>query len=224
MHRISLKPSHDRNSSAIRRTPDAFKVGKLPEKPTGFTISPSGSWLVATSGCKAYVAPMSDLSARFTKFVSPDQITCLAFHPSEEIFATGDAIGVIRLWYCLDPKRMPWTKDPGNTDRKTPTTTLHWHAHAVSSVAFAPNGAYLLSGGEESVLVVWQLESGHREYLPRLGAPIQSVSVVPSTSEREQEYLLSLVDGSMLLVESNNLKITKTFLHPKRTPPIVPLS
>jgi NET1-associated nuclear protein 1 (U3 small nucleolar RNA-associated protein 17) len=209
--RISLKPSHGKKASAMLGPSDTLKVGKLSGKPTGFAISPSGSWLVATSGCKAHVAQMSDLSASFTKFISPNLITCLAFHPSEEVFATGDAVGVIRLWYCLDPKRMPWTKVPGDTDRKAPTTTLHWHAHAVSSIAFTPNGAYLLSGGEESVLVVWQLESGHREYLPRLGAPIQSVSVIPSSAERAQEYLLGLVDGSMHLVESNNFKITKTF-------------
>jgi hypothetical protein len=38
-----------------------------------------------------------------------------------------------------------------------PTTSAHWHSHAVWCTAFAPNGSFLLSGGEEAVVVVWQV-------------------------------------------------------------------
>lgn len=31
--------------------------------------------------------------------------------------------------------------------------TLHWHAGPVNSLAFSPDGTYLLSGGREAVLV-----------------------------------------------------------------------
>jgi len=37
----------------------------------------------------------------------------------------------------------------------------------------------LLSGGAESVLVIWQLEEGRRSFLPRLGAPLRSIVHFP---------------------------------------------
>ena len=37
------------------------------------------------------------------------------------------------------------------------------------------SGAYLYSGGEESVLVFWQIDSNHKQFKPRLGAPIAHI-------------------------------------------------
>lgn len=36
-------------------------------------------------------------------------------------------------------------------------------------------GSYILSGGEESVLVLWQFKTHHKQFLPRLGAPIKHI-------------------------------------------------
>jgi hypothetical protein len=35
----------------------------------------------------------------------------------------------------------------------TARTTLHWHAHAVGALSYSMDGASLLSGGQEGVLV-----------------------------------------------------------------------
>ena len=40
---------------------------------------------------------------------------------------------------------------------------------------FTFSGAYLYSGGEESVLVFWQIDSNHKQFKPRLGAPIAHI-------------------------------------------------
>ena len=32
-------------------------------------------------------------------------------------------------------------------------STMHWHAHAVGALCFSPDGNFLLSGGQEAVLV-----------------------------------------------------------------------
>ena len=37
------------------------------------------------------------------------------------------------------------------------------------------SGAYLYSGGEESVLVFWQVDTNHKQFKPRLGAPISRI-------------------------------------------------
>lgn len=184
-------------------------IGKL-RSPTGLAISPSGKWLIATAGHKVHVAALPLLGSGFTKFVSPEHLTCLAYHPTEEYFATGDEKGNVRLWYCLNDQ-LP-TKVRG-VEKKTTTTSLHWHAHAVTSIAFTLNGAYLLSGGEEAVLVIWQLHSGKKEFVPRVGAPINTISLY--RVDDTEEYLLGLADASYLFVSSATLKVSKSIARVK---------
>jgi len=174
---------------------------------TGLGISASGAWLVAIAGHKAYVALTSSLKSGFTKYVSPDRLTCLTCHPSDDYFATGDDKGVIRLWYCLSERVV--VKAVG-LEKKAQTTTLHWHAHALSSITFSVNGAYLLSGGEESVLVIWQLHTGKKEFVPRVGAPIRAIAVSHSMAG-EEEYLLGLTDGTYAVVNAGTLRISRNF-------------
>lgn len=134
-------------------------------------------------------------------------MTCLAFHPTEEYFATGDEKGNIRLWYCLSDS-LPI--NARGVEKKTQTTTLHWHAHAVSSIAFTSNGAYLLSGGEESVLVIWQLHTGKKEFVPRVGASIRTVSL-SKVGSSEEEYLLGLADATYLFISAGTLKVSRSY-------------
>lgn len=202
--RVSLKPKAENTGLVIQISSEIIGVGKT-RSTTGLAVSPNGAWLVATAGHKAYVCRTADLRAGFTKFVSPERLTCLAFHPSEEYFATGDAIGCIRLWYCLNESAT--VKTPG-VEKTAQTTTLHWHAHAVSSLAFTANGAYLLSGGEEAVLVIWQLHTGKKEYVPRVGSPIVHITLLHTGGE--EEYLLSLADASFAFIRASSLKISRS--------------
>ena len=64
--------------------------------------------------------------------------------------------------------------------RHLPLSTFHWHQQAVGALAFTPDAAYLLSGGAEAVLVLWQLASGTKQFLPRLGGPLRSFDICPS--------------------------------------------
>ncbi|KAI0756804.1 WD40 repeat-like protein [Daedaleopsis nitida] len=212
--RVSLTPNAATQGSSIQVSSEVIGMGKT-RSTTGLAVSPSGAWLVATAGHKAYVCQTADVKAGFTKFVSPERLTCLAFHPSEEYFATGDASGSIRMWYCLNESGT--VKTPG-VEKTAQTTTLHWHAHAVSSLAFTPNGAYLLSGGEESVLVIWQLHSAKKEFVPRVGSPI--VHIAPLNTGGEEEYLLSLADASFVFVRASSLKISRSISRIKLDPAI----
>ncbi|KAH9486491.1 WD repeat-containing protein 75 [Psilocybe cubensis] len=208
--KISLKPSDHKNQpSAI------IPVGKT-RFPTGLSISPNGAWLVATAGHKVYVAKTDTITSGFTKYVSPEKLTCLAFHPSDEYFATGDEKGVIRLWYCLNDNLAVNIRD---VEKRTQTRSFHWHAHAVSSVSFTNNGAYLLSGGEEAVLVIWQLETGRKEFIPRLGAPISTISI-SRPANGEEEYLLGLSDATYTFISSASLKITRSYSRIKIDPSV----
>ena len=158
------------------------------------------------------------------KFVSDQPLTCGAFSPErniggtsieEEWFATGDTKGVIRLWHGLDgafrsldavAARNRGTailslSDYPEVGRRLPTTSLHWHAHAVSAIAFTPTGAQLLSVGQESVLVQWHLSSGKREYIPRLGGTaILSLAISKGSRGIEEEWWMGFADGSVVRV------------------------
>ena len=83
------------------------------------------------------------------------------------------------------------------------SVTLHWHAHVVSGLAFSSDGAYLYSGGQEAVLVTWQLGTTHRSFLPRLGGAVESVRVGPSNGVSGMPTVaVSLADNSVRLVSS----------------------
>jgi NET1-associated nuclear protein 1 (U3 small nucleolar RNA-associated protein 17) len=204
--RVSLKLTNAPARSELRRSSEVLVVGKT-RLPAGMAVSSSGSWLVVVGGHKAYVAQTSSLRSGFTKFVSPEALTCLAFHPSDDVFSTGDQVGIIRSWYCLHPDLM--TKQAG-VEKRAQTTTMHWHAHPVSALTYTPNGAYLLSGGEEAVLVIWQLHSEKKEFVPRVGSPIVSVSV-NRTPDHDEEYVLGLADLSFTVISSTNMRIARVF-------------
>ncbi|EMD41924.1 hypothetical protein CERSUDRAFT_42851 [Gelatoporia subvermispora B] len=207
--RVSLKPTDATAGLPEQISSEISLIGRT-RSTTGLALSPSGAWLVATGGHKAYVCSTANVKAGFTKFVSPEHLTCLAFHPTEEYFATGDSKGVVRVWYCLNEAA---TLNTADVEKTAQTTTLHWHAHAVSSLAFTANGAYLLSGGEEAVMVIWQLHTGKQEFVPRVGSPIAHVAV--SNTGTEEEYLLSLADASFVFVRSGTMKISKTIARVK---------
>merc|ERR1712130_683475 len=79
----------------------------------------------------------------------------------------------------------------------------HWHQRRVKSLAFTPDGSYLLSGGDECVLVMWQLETGHKSFLPRIGSAIRHISVSPTG----RSYALSCVDNAIRFVNAVENKI-----------------
>lgn len=194
-------------------------------------ISPSGNYVVVLAAQKALLVQTQAVAEKPTKFVSPEDLTCGAFHPTDDIFATGDSAGVVRVWYCLpgmahrahqngvqfshadgkpmNPEHQRQVLDSdaqpaGSIQSKTtPTTTLHWHAHPVSAVAFNAAGTTILSAGQEGVLVLWSLLSQGKQFAPRLGGPITAVSVRPPGLGREEEYWLSMEDGSVKQIGGN---------------------
>ncbi|CAE6472908.1 unnamed protein product [Rhizoctonia solani] len=214
--RITTKAKHQLPSPTLSLSdpPKAYKSGRTTHvgktrRATGLAISACGEYLIVIGGNKAYVSrTRGNVSHGFTTFMSPEPLTCLAMHPTESYFATGDERGVVRLWYCLNDTAVPVTSKPSSSKSTAATTTLHWHAHAVSALSFAPSGAQLVSGGEEAVLVIWQLHSGQREYIPRVGAPIGGVSVCFGPNGG-LEYAIALMDGGIVFVGSDTLRITR---------------
>ncbi|KAJ1024860.1 hypothetical protein NDA16_002898 [Ustilago loliicola] len=222
-HTFTAMPKFSRGAS-IR--PEVVRIGKTREA-VSIGVSPHGEWLVVVGNDKVQVARTDNIASGFTRFISShpgaqqqqrESMTCMAFHPTDSTrLVTGDSSGRIRVWYCLQKNFMAPSKAEADDgmERHPPSTVLHWHAHAVSSLCFSPNGAHLLSGGEEGVLVVWHLgASGNgtsKEFVPRLGAPLSAIAVANGLDGREQEYAVSLADGSISFVSSMTLKPTRSF-------------
>lgn len=63
-------------------------------------------------------------------------------------------------------------------------------------------GTYLISGGRETVLVIWQLATSQQQMLPNLGAAIKNITLSPSGSE----YAITLADNSCITISTTELK------------------
>ena len=69
------------------------------------------------------------------------------------------------------------------------------------------SGNYVISGGSETVLVLWQLDTNKRQYLPHLSASIDNMAVSPSGSL----YALGLSDNSAMVLSTAELKPVANF-------------
>jgi NET1-associated nuclear protein 1 (U3 small nucleolar RNA-associated protein 17) len=81
---------------------------------------------------------------------------------------------------------------------------LHWHAHKVNSLVFIPGSPYLLSGGEEAVVVQWHLETQAKNFISRLGNSILTISLsLPAMTY----YSVQMADNTVKIVRFDNNKI-----------------
>ncbi|KAG6407349.1 hypothetical protein SASPL_130338 [Salvia splendens] len=160
-------------------------------KPGHVTISPSGKYI---GTCEKRKLRIWEIPAKDSEHVGYKKvrlhhtrsITTMAFHPTERVVAAGDVTGRILLWRGVGRETFSNSKSsngrmntdgedrPGvrDTDDADSCTTWHWHSSEVNVLFFSSDGAYLYSGGKEGVLVVWQLDTGKKKFLPRIGSPL----------------------------------------------------
>ncbi|OAA46871.1 WD repeat-containing protein 75 [Metarhizium rileyi] len=80
----------------------------------------------------------------------------------------------------------------------------HWHRKAVHAVKWSIDGNYFISGGSENVLVIWQVDTGKKDFLPHLSGSIENIVVSPSGSS----YILHLDDNSAMILSTAEMKPT----------------
>lgn len=208
--RVSLKKNV--RSGALRR-----KILTTKHDIIAIRVSTEGKHIVAATPLQLYVMLASDLHSGWVRFNPPNAITCIAVHPTEKCLATGDDRGAIRLYYCFDEE---WWQErtllQQQTGEKHPlagpqsSAVFHWHAHPVGGIDFTPNGAYMLSVGYEGVLVFWQIATGSKDFLPRLGGPIADLCISPVSAlnnDKEQEVAVIMSDGTILFVATQSYTV-----------------
>ncbi|KAK6949489.1 hypothetical protein Daesc_009571 [Daldinia eschscholtzii] len=80
----------------------------------------------------------------------------------------------------------------------------HWHRKAVHTIKWSRDGHYIISGGSESTLVLWQLDTQKMDFLPHLSATIENIVV----SKRGSAYVLHLDDNSVIVLSTAEMKPT----------------
>jgi NET1-associated nuclear protein 1 (U3 small nucleolar RNA-associated protein 17) len=84
---------------------------------------------------------------------------------------------------------------------------LHWHRLPVSAVKFSGDGNYLVSGGQETVLVLWQLATSKKQFLPHLTSGIERIVISPNGAN----YALQMADNSIMVLNTSELKAVAHF-------------
>ncbi|KAJ1816268.1 NET1-associated nuclear protein 1 [Coemansia sp. RSA 2598] len=154
----------------------------------GLVVRPGGGWIGAYSKFRVHLACIKPNGKTVQhKWHMAERVSTLAFHPTEPILAVGDWRGRIMNWFCIDDD------EPASEDRSVLQKPMHWHAHKVNTVVFAADGQLMLSGGDEGVLVLWQLATDTKSFLPRLGSDIMGIAISPD----QMLYALTLRDNTV---------------------------
>ncbi|KAB1204246.1 WD repeat-containing protein 75 [Morella rubra] len=194
-------------------------------QPEFITVSPSGKFFGIRNKRKLHIwmVPSKDSGRFVAKKITlhhTKKLTVLAFHQTERIVAAGDVTGRILVWrgfgyqtFCTGHElvcgRLVNKEDrPGvrGSDDADSSSTWHWHSGEVNVLLFSSDGAYLYSGGKEGVLVVWQLETGKKKFLPRIGSPLQyfTYSADPTLSS------ISCADNQIHILKMPSMEILKS--------------
>ena len=81
--------------------------------------------------------------------------------------------------------------------------TKHWHSHGISDLALDPNNDYLYSCGQEGVVVIWNIHTWVKTFLPRLGEPILGIRV----GLNSENLICYLKNNSIIFLSLTKMKI-----------------
>lgn len=157
-------------------------------------VTPDGRYLVLHGRNQFFVCELE--SKKLYKFYHRYAISCLAIHPKQSFVAVGDSQGEIVFYHLFEKTK----SGKFELTPKPVKTVYHWHSKVVGDISFDDEGVHMYSGGQESVLVVWQLATGRRDFLPRLGAGVLGITKTPD------ETLLALRcdNNTIKIINSRN--------------------
>lgn len=80
----------------------------------------------------------------------------------------------------------------------------HWHRKAVHAVKWSRDGNYMISGGSENSLVIWQMDTSKKDFLPHLSGSVENIVV----SKDGSSYVVHLDDNSTMVLSTAELRPT----------------
>jgi WD40 repeat protein len=137
-------------------------------------------------------------------------LASVAVSADGSIVAVGCDNGEIHIYRDVSARLRNIDADSFVQSSKLAPARLHWHAGAVSALAFAGGGSALLSGGAEAVLVVWKMsraEFGDRSFRPRLGGAIWGISVSPD----DAKFAVTCADNAVRVLNAFSMSVEVSF-------------
>ncbi|OAA44507.1 WD domain containing protein [Beauveria brongniartii RCEF 3172] len=163
---------------------------------------------------KQLPAKSEKLQYEFFSFDTPDLITTLdlraykrsskhARSETEKVVdvIVGGARGGIYLYHDAIA-RCQATESGKQTDNTIHAQKFHWHRKAVHSAKWSRDGNYMISGGSENTLVLWQMDTSKKDFLPHLSGSVENIVV----SADGASYVVHLDDNSTMIISTSELK------------------
>ncbi|KAL2828118.1 WD40-repeat-containing domain protein [Aspergillus pseudoustus] len=209
---LAITPLNDNKNENNMNNERGVSILETSVKIEGFRIVGDGQIVVAYGGTHLFLGVSSsaqDLessSYAWREVKLGANITCVDITLTTKLpefdLAVGGADGSILVYHgalgllgLLPGKR--------DEDRKKSTPRrLHWHRDAVTAVHWSRDGNYLISGGHESVMVLWQLDTGRKQFLPHLSSPICNIIV----SSSGNSYAVKLADNRVVVLSARELQ------------------
>lgn len=160
---------------------------------------------------------LDELQYEFFSFDSPDLITCIDLRQRQRssgnrrvqsapdsVFdvIVGGARGSIYIYRdaisAVTSGKRPSVKEGLDVQK------YHWHRKAVHAVKWSRDGNYFISGGSENVLVVWQVDTSKKDFLPHLSGSVENIVVSATGSS----YVLHMDDNSAMILSTAEMKPT----------------
>lgn len=179
--------------------------------------SKDGQFLVGAINDRLFlgVSAKSDkLQYEFFSFDTPDLITTLDLraykrsskptaNESEKVVdvIVGGARGGIYLYHDAIA-RCQATESGKQSENTIHAQKYHWHRKAVHSVKWSRDGNYMISGGSENTLVLWQMDTSKKDFLPHLSGSVENIVV----SSDGASYVVHLDDNSTMILSTAEMK------------------
>ncbi|KAI3340683.1 WD40-repeat-containing domain protein [Ustulina deusta] len=185
----------------------------------GYTFTAyAGRTIIVGSRKHEITSTLEDLAYEVITFDAGDEITCLDIQVASRVhlnrksqreasdapvigLAIGCARGAVFAYHDLLPK-IRLLNNPKTRHHALQPRKYHWHRKAVHAVKWSRDGNYILSGGSESTLVLWQLDTQKKDFLPHLSATVENIVV----SKRGSAYALHLDDNSAMVLSTAEMK------------------
>ncbi|KAL8994931.1 MAG: hypothetical protein Q9169_005232 [Polycauliona sp. 2 TL-2023] len=229
-HQFTVNEENKKTSlKSKEKQRDVVCVRQSKEPITAFKVVDNGRIIVATSGLVLTLGhtydprkkSLKDISYTWRDVECPEWISCIDVRtvlPDPKNVSSGKDPGLARTdivvgglkgaLHVYDDllRQLVRSEKPskGATDVVLTSRKQHWHRNTVFSVKWSRDGNYIISGGLETTLLLWQLETGHINTLPHLGAPVEGIVVSPLGSS----YAIRLADNSAMILSTAELKPT----------------
>jgi WD40 repeat protein len=139
-----------------------------PSPVTSLAFSPDGRRLAAVGRCDPWliVWDVESGNRRMLVHDSPGPATALAFSPDGALLASArHSTHDVCLWDLASGR---------------PRRVFHGHARSVNSVAFSPDGELLATAGNDGIIGLWTVATGHRIELDAQATSLRVVAFSPN--------------------------------------------